>query len=161
MNLMKLKYTFVTLLIALFFSSCGIQPVVPDKVTDVKFSNFNFLKGTVTMNMGLQIRNPNKFSITLHGMELAVKVANVSLGTVSVDEKVKILKDTTQIYRVNVNAQLTDLISGIPTLLSAISKKETNAEVNGWIKVGVFGLRKKFPVNIKQEKVQTAEEKKK
>jgi LEA14-like dessication related protein len=157
---MKLKFTVLLFLVALFFSSCGIQPVVPDKVTDVKFSNINFLKGTVTMNMGLQIRNPNNFSITLHGMELAVKVANVSLGTVSVDEKVKILKDTTQIYRVNVNAQLTDLISGIPAILSAISKKETNAEVNGWIKVGVFGLRKKFPVNIKQEKVQTAEEKK-
>jgi LEA14-like dessication related protein len=157
---MKLKFTVLLFLVALFFSSCGIQPVVPDKVTDVKFSNINFLKGTVTMNMGLQIRNPNNFSITLHGMELAVKVANVSLGTVTVDEKVKILKDTTQVYRVKVNAQLTDLISGIPAILSAISKKETNAEVNGWIKVGVFGLRKKFPVNIKQEKVQTAEEKK-
>jgi LEA14-like dessication related protein len=157
---MKLKFTVLLFLVALFFSSCGIQPVVPDKVTDVKFSNINFLKGTVTMNMGLQIRNPNNFSITLHGMELAVKVANVSLGIVTVDEKVKILKDTTQVYRVKVNAQLTDLISGIPAILSAISKKETNAEVNGWIKVGVFGLRKKFPVNIKQEKVQTAEEKK-
>lgn len=112
------------------------------------------------MDMGLQIDNPNNFSITVHGMELAVKVAEVNLGTVTVEDKIKIQKDTQMVYRAKVNAKLTDLINGIPALLAAISNKQANAEVNGWIQVGVFGLRKKFPVNIKQEAVQTGEEKK-
>lgn len=141
-------------------TSCGIKPVTPNRVTDVQFSNLNFLKGTITMDMGLQIDNPNNFSITVHGMELAVKVAEVNLGTVTVEDKIKIQKDTQMVYRAKVNAKLTDLINGIPTLLAAIANKQTNAEVNGWVKVGVFGLRKKFPVNIKQEAVETGEEKK-
>lgn len=148
------------LLVALLLTSCGIKPVVPNSVTDVKFGKIDFLKGTVVMDMGLQIDNPNKFSINVYGLELDVKVAGVSLGTVTVEDKIKILKDTQQVYRLNVNAKLTDIIGGIPKILAAISAKTTNAEVNGWIRVGTFGLRKKFPVNIKQQQVQTAEEKK-
>ncbi len=157
-----MKSTILILCIvgATFFTSCGLKPVVPNKVTDVKFGKIDFLRGTVVMDMGLQIDNPNKFAINVYGLELDVKVAGVSLGTVTVEDRIKIMKDTQQVYRVNVNAQMTDIITGIPKLLAAISQKETSAEVNGWIKVGVFGMRKKFPVNIKQEKVQTAEEKK-
>lgn len=116
------------------------------------------LRGTVTLDMGLQIDNPNNFAITVHELELAVKVADVSLGTVTVEDKIKIQKDTEMVYRVNVNAKLTDLINGIPKLLAAISNKQANAEVNGWIKVGTFGLKKKFPVSIKQEAVQTSQQ---
>lgn len=139
-------------------TSCGIKPVVPNKVTDVKFGKIDILKGTVVMDMGLEINNPNNFAITLHGLELAVKVADVNLGTVTVDDKIKIQKDTQMVYRVNVNAKLTDLINGIPTLLKAIQNKQANAEVNGWIQVGSFGLRKKFPVSIKQEAVSTSQQ---
>jgi LEA14-like dessication related protein len=155
-----MKKLFLLFACVLCLTSCGIKPVTPNAVTDVKFGSIDILRGTVTMNMGLQIDNPNNFAITLHGLELAVKVADVSLGTVTVEDKVKIEKDTQMIYRVNVNAKLTDLINGVPTLLAAIANKQANTEVNGWIKVGVFGIRKKFPVAIKQEAVQTSQEKK-
>lgn len=155
-----MKKTALFLLTIICLTSCGIKPVVPNKVTDVKFGKIDILKGTVTMDMGLQIDNPNNFAITLHGLELDVKVADVSLGKVTVEDKVKILKDTQQVYRVNVNAKLTDVIHGIPTLLAAIASKTANTEVSGWIQIGVFGLKKKFPVNIKQEAVETTQEKK-
>lgn len=147
-------------LLVILFTGCGLKPVVPNQVTDVKFGKIDFLRGTVVMDMGLQIDNPNKFAINVYGLELDVKVAGVSLGMVTVEDKIKILKDTQKVYRVNVNAKLTDVIGGIPKILAAIANKNTSAEVNGWIKVGTFGLRKKFPVNIKQEQVQTSEEKK-
>ncbi|HTF03038.1 MAG TPA: LEA type 2 family protein [Bacteroidia bacterium] len=157
---MKKTLLFFLLASCVFFTSCGLKPVVPNKITDVKFGKIDIFKGTVVMDMGLQIDNPNKFAITVHGLELDVKVANVSLGTVTVEDKIKIAKDTQQVYRVNVNAKLVDVINGIPALLAAIGQQETNAEVNGWIKVGVFGIRKKFPVAIKQEQVATSDEKK-
>ncbi len=155
-----MKKLALLLACVMLLSSCGIKPVTPSSVTDVKFGSIDILRGTVTMNMGLRIDNPNNFAITLHGLELAVKVDDVDLGKVSVEDKVKILKDTQMVYRVNVNAKLTDLIHGIPTLLAAIGNKQAKAEVTGFIKVGVFGLRKKFAVNIKQEAVQTTQEKK-
>lgn len=143
-----------------FLTSCGLKPVVPNKVTDVKFGKIDILRGTVTMDMGLQIDNPNNFAIMVHGLELEVKVAGVSLGLVTVEDKIKIVKDTQQVYRVNVNAKLTDVINGIPTLLTAISNKTAAVEVNGFIQAGVFGIKKKFPVNIKQEAVETTQERK-
>lgn len=142
----------------LLLTSCGLKPVIPNQVTDVRFGRIDFLRGTIVMNMGLQIDNPNHFAITVHGLELAVKVDSVSLGTVSVDEKIRIEKDTQQVYRVNVNAKLTDVINGIPAILSAIGAKQSCAQVDGWIRVGVFGLKKKFPVAIKQEKVSTGQQ---
>jgi LEA14-like dessication related protein len=157
MKNLALLFVFVSMF---FLTACKVQPVVPNKVTDVKFGKIDILRGTVTMDMGLQIDNPNNFAITLHGLELDVKVAGVSLGTVTVEDKVKIAKDTQQVYRVNVNAKLVDVIHGIPTLMAAISSKSALVEVTGFIQVGAFGLKKKFPVNIKQEAVETTQEKK-
>jgi LEA14-like dessication related protein len=124
----------------------------------VQFGKIDILRGTVVMNMGLEINNPNKFAITVHGLELDVKVNSVSLGTVNVEDKIKIEKDTQQVYRVNVNAKLTDVINGIPTLLAAIAAKQSNTEVNGFIQIGAFGLKRKFPVAIKQEAVSTSQQ---
>lgn len=145
-------------LICILFSSCKVQPVVPNKVTDVKFGKIDIFKGTIVMNMGLQIDNPNNFAITVHGMELNVMIDSVSIGTVFVEDKIKIEKDTQLVYRVNVSAKLTDVINGIPTILSAIDNKKANARVNGFITVGAFGLKKKFPVEIKQEAVETGKQ---
>ncbi len=155
-----MKKLALLLAVLMFFASCGLKPVTPNSVTDVKFGSIDIFRGTVVMDMGLQIDNPNNFAITLHGLELAVKVADVNLGVVTVNDKVKIQKDTQMVYRVKVNAKLTDLINGIPTLLAAIGNKQAKTEVTGFIKVGVFGLRKKFPVNIKQEAVETTQERK-
>lgn len=155
---MKNLAVLPSLLLIVLFSSCGIKPVVPNQVTDVQFGKIDIFRGTVVMNMGLQIDNPNKFAITVHGLELDVKVDSVSLGTVSVQDKIRIEKDTQMIYRVNVNAKLTDIINGIPVILSAISSKQSNAEVKGWIQVGAFGLKKKFPVAINQKDVQTGQQ---
>lgn len=144
--------------LVLMLTSCKIMPVTPTRVTDVQFGKIDILRGTVVMNMGLEINNPNKFAITVHGLELDVKVNSVSLGTVNVDEKIKIQKDTQQVYRVNVNAKLTDVINGIPTLLAAIASKQSDTEVNGFIQIGAFGLKRKFPVAIKQEDVSTGQQ---
>jgi LEA14-like dessication related protein len=144
--------------LVLMLTSCKIMPVTPTRVTDVQFGKIDILRGTVVMNMGLEINNPNKFAITVHGLELDVKVNSVSLGTVNVEDKIKIEKDTQQVYRVNVNAKLTDVINGIPTLLAAIAAKQSNTEVNGFIQIGAFGLKRKFPVAIKQEAVSTSQQ---
>lgn len=153
-----MKLLPAALFIAFVLTSCGLKPVTPQRVTDVQFGRIDFLRGTVVMNMGLEINNPNNFAITVHGMELNVKVDSIPMGTVSIEDKIRIEKDTQQVYRVNMQAKLTDLINGIPTILNAISSKSSNANVDGWVKVGAFGLKKKFPVAIRQEEVATSQQ---
>ena len=155
---MKQLAFFLSCFLIVSLTSCGLKPVVPTRITDVQFGKIDFLRGTIVMNMGLEINNPNNFAITIYGMDLNVKIDSVSLGAVSIEDKIKIQKDTQMVYRVNVQAKLTDVIHGIPTILNAISQKKSNASVDGWIRVGVIGIKKKFPVSIKQEAVQTGQE---
>lgn len=144
--------------LCLMLSACGLKPVVPTRVTDVQFSSIDILRGTVVMDMGLEINNQNNFAITIHGMELNVSIDSIPMGVASITDKIKIAKDTQMVYRVKVQAKLTDLIHGIPAVLNAIKKKQTHAAVNGWVQAGAFGLKRKFPVSINQEAVQTGQQ---
>ena len=143
------------LLISFFCASCKIQPVVPTGVENVKFGTVDMMKGLVTADLGLKVNNPNDFAITVYGIDLEVSVAGVSLGKVSLADKFKIEKHTEAVYPVKANATLTDILGGIPKILAAISKKQSNVELKGSIKVGSGIFKHTFPVDVKQEKVDT------
>lgn len=141
--------------ISLFATACKVEPITATGIQDVKLGNVDPLKGTVTMNMGLKLKNPNKMAVTVYGIDLDVTINGAALGHIALADKVKIEKDTEQLYPVKANAKLTDIIAGIPKILGAIAKKQSNVELKGSIKVGVGILRHSFPINVKQEKVQT------
>lgn len=155
MRILLLPGAFALLLM---LSACGLKPVVPTRITDVQFSHIDIFRGTLVMNMGLEINNPNHFAITIHGMELNVNIDSIPMGTASITDKIRIEKDTQMVYRVNVQAKLTDIIHGIPAIMNAISRKQAHAAVDGWVQVGAFGLKKKFPVNINQEQVMAGQQ---
>lgn len=136
-------------------SACKVEPITATGVQDVKLNNVDPLKGTVTVDLGLKIKNPNKLAVTVYGVDLDVKLAGASLGKISMDDKVKIEKDTEQVYRVKANAELSDILNSIPKILTAISKKQSTVELKGSIRVGVGIIKKTFPIELKQEKVET------
>jgi LEA14-like dessication related protein len=144
--------------LALLLTACKIQPVVPTGIEDVKFGGIDILRGTLTMDLGLRISNPNNFAVTIYGIDLNVNVAGAPLGQVLMAEKIKIAKDTEQVYRVKVDARMTDVINGIPKILDAISKKQSDVELKGSVKAGVGILKKTFPIELKQEKVATGKQ---
>ena len=150
------KIFFLFLPLSILFSSCKIQPVTATGVQDVKLGNVDPLKGTVAVDLGLKINNPNNFAVTLYGLELDVTLANIYLGKVTITDKVKIEKKTEAVYRVKVNGTLTDIINGIPKILAAIKKKESDVSLTGFVRIGSGILRHTFPVNVKQEKVSTS-----
>lgn len=142
-------------LIMLTATACKVEPITATGVQDVKLGNVDPLRGTVTIDLGLKIKNPNKVAVTVYGVDLDVTLAGAPMGKISMDDKVKIEKDTEMVYRVKANAQLRDIINGIPKILTAISKKQANVELKGSIRVGVGMIKKTFPVELKQEKVET------
>src|ERR1044071_6818929 len=123
-------------LLILLISGCKLQPIIPSGVQDVKFGNVDMMKGTVNGELGLKINNPNNFAVTVYLVELDVTVAGVSMGHVKLEDKFKIEKNTEMVYPVKVSATLTDLINGIPKILAAIQKKQSNLALTGNIRVG-------------------------
>jgi LEA14-like dessication related protein len=151
-----MKKLFPFLLI-LLISGCRLQPIVPSGVQDVKFGNVDMMKGTVNGELGLKINNPNNFAVTVYLIELDVTVAGVSMGHVKLEDKFKIEKNTEAVYPVKISATLTDLINGIPKILAAIQKKQSNVMLTGNIRVGSGIFKHTFPININQEKVNTVQ----
>jgi LEA14-like dessication related protein len=142
-------------LLAVILCGCKVEPVTLTSVKDVKFGNIDFLRGTLSVDMGVEINNPNNFAVTVYGMDLNVTINGASLGTVFVEDKVKIKKDTQLVYRVNVNAKLTDILNGLPKILAAIAAKQANVTLKGSVNAGAGFARKKFPVDFKQDNVST------
>lgn len=148
---------YLPFLLILLISGCKLQPIIPSGVQDVKFGNVDMMTGTVNGELGLKINNPNNFAVTVYLIELDVTVAGVSMGHVKLEDKFKIEKNAEAVYPVKVSAILTDLINGIPKILAAIQRKQSNVMLAGNIKVGSGIFKHTFPININQEKVNTSQ----
>jgi LEA14-like dessication related protein len=144
--------------ISLLATACKVEPITATGVEDVKLGNVDPLKGTVSLDLGLKLKNPNKVSVTVYTIDLDVSINGAPLGHIALADKVKIEKDTEQVYRVKANAKLTDIIAGIPKILAAISKKQSKVEVKGSIRAGVGIFKHTFPIDLKQEQVQTGKQ---
>lgn len=142
-------------LLIFFLSGCRLEPIVPTGIENVKFGKVDMLTGIVSGELGLKIKNPNNFSVTVYSLDLDITIAGVSMGHVKMEDKIKIEKNTEAVYPVKINATLTDLIGGIPKILQAIQKKQSNVILTGSIKVGSGIFKHTFPINVNQEKVQT------
>ncbi|HLG02629.1 MAG TPA: LEA type 2 family protein [Bacteroidia bacterium] len=147
------KTVSLFVILSLFLSGCKIQPVVLTAIEDIKFGNIDFLRGTLMLDMGMRIKNPNKFTAAVHSMELELSINGAKLGSLFVEDKVKIRKDTEEVYRMHVNAYLSDIIIGIPKIVQAIAAKQATVSVKGSVRAGVGPFRKKFPVDYTQENV--------
>lgn len=158
MNLLSRFSLLLVLPLTLMLSGCGLKPIVPKGIQDIKFLKLDPMQGVVVLELGMKIDNPNGIAFTLFGSELDIKIGNTPLGKVTVNEKVKIKRKMEDVYRVKVNAKLADVIRGIPALIKVIAQKQTNVEVKGWIKAGTLGMRKTIPIDIKQEKVPTTDQ---
>ncbi len=147
---------FLPFLLILLISGCKLEPIVPSGVQDVKFGKMDMMSGIVEGTLGLKINNPNKFAVTVYGIELDITVAGVSLGHVKLNDKFKIEKNTETVYPIKVSATMTDLLGGIPKILAAIQKRQSNVTMTGHIRVGSGIFKHTFPININQDKVATS-----
>ena len=148
---------YLPFLLILLISGCKLKPIIPSGVQDVKFGKIDMMTGNVNGELGLKINNPNNFAVTVYLIELDVNVAGVSLGHVKLEDKFKIEKNAETVYPVKVTATLADVMSGIPKILAAIQKKQSNVVLTGNIRVGSGIFKHTFPININQEKVNTVQ----
>jgi LEA14-like dessication related protein len=146
---------YLPFLLILLLSGCKLKPIIPSGVQDVKFGTVDMATGTVNGELGLKINNPNSFAVTVYLIELDVTIAGVPMGHVKLEDKFKIEKNAEAVYPVKISATLTDLFNGIPKILTAIQKKQSNVALTGNIKVGSGVFKHNFPININQEKVNT------
>ena len=71
------------IIFSFFAISCNPEPLVFSGVQGVKLEDVDIQKGNVAAELGLKIKNPNGFSVTVYSVDLDWILAGVSFGTVT------------------------------------------------------------------------------
>ena len=119
------------------------------QVTDVGIKNVS-MKGIV-VEVAMQIKNPNKYAISIVDSDLDLYVKGNKIGAAKIQEKVTLPKKSNKIHRFTINSTLKDVASGIfPLMMDVIANKSIDLQVKGDIKARAKGVGKRFPVDFKE-----------
>lgn len=122
------------------------------EVTDIGVKQFT-TKG-VEVEVAMQIKNPNKYNISIVDSDLELFAKGNRIGTANIDNKVTLPKKSNQIHRFIITSSLKDMgTSALPVLMSVLGGGSIELQIKGDIKAKAKGIGKRFPVNFK-EKVQ-------
>ena len=99
----------------------------------------------------MQIKNPNKYDISIVGSDLMIFLKGKKMGTAIIKEKIKLKKKSNDIYRFTIQSNLKDLASGaLPVILGLITQSSVDIQIQGHIKAKAKGISKKIPIDFKE-----------
>jgi len=139
-------------LIILFVSLTGCleyKEVEVVEVGDVGIKNIS-LKG-IEVEVAMQIKNPNKYAISIVDSDLTLSADGNKVGEAKVKEKITLPKKSNKVYRFTIKTSVDDIVnSALPVLMSLMSKDNIELGVKGDIKAKAKGIGKRFPVDFKE-----------
>lgn len=148
------KYAFLiplALLVAVLIHSCrNIEPVTITKIESVSVGDFNNEGATFKVSLG--IKNPNNIRFKVKEGDLNFFLNEHQVGRVKIEDKIVIPKRSDKVYTVDIKAGFSNIsLSAIPGILSAVKNRKADVGIKGDIHVKAFGVRKKFPVDLKEK----------
>ncbi len=138
--------------ILLFLSACmKYNEVSIVGVTDVKLQEVN--TSNVEVAIGLRVKNPNNYKITIADADLQVYIKGVKLGNVVMKNKVVLPKKSDLTHDVIITGKPAQMsLAAIPTLIGLMGKnKSVQVQVKGEIKARAKNISKKFPVDFSDQ----------
>ena len=144
-----IKYSFLFLLAISLFGCLQYKEVQIIKVIDVGIKNVS--TKAINIEVAMQIKNPNKYDISIVGSDLTLFVKGKKLGVANIKEKIKLKKKSNDIYRFTIQSNLKDISAGLlPIIMGLITKNSMSLEVKGFIKAKAKGISKKVPIDFKK-----------
>ena len=144
------KYSFLMLLAFNLISCIQYKEVQIVKVADVGIKDVS--TKAIDVEVAMQIKNPNKYDISIVDSDLTLFLKGKKLGTANIKEKIKLKKKSNDIHRFIIQSELKDIASGVlPIAMGLISKDSFELEVKGDIKAKAKGISKKVPIDFKEK----------
>lgn len=98
----------------------------------------------------LRLKNPNNFGFSIYKSEFDVTYSGIYLGKATLDKKVRIKRQSEEDYSFHLKKDFKDVnLVDVMKLLKGATFKNT-VEVKGDLKVGKFYVRKRVPVDLKE-----------
>ena len=136
----------LVVLSCIFFTSCfSYKELELGDVSSVKVNKV--ANGGIEIQAGMQIKNPNGYKIKVKRIDADLFVNGQKIGKINLSKKVVLPRKSDQLQEFNVNTQLSNLISAVPSLLFG---GNINLQMKGSIKGKVFIFSKRFPLEAEK-----------
>lgn len=143
-----MKNLVAVLALFILVTSCKVQSLECTAIKDVKVERLDN-KG-IEAKVVVTVKNPNKFSFKLYRSAFDVEYSGIKLGQASLKEKVKIKANKEEQYAFYLSSEFKDLsLTQIMQLLAPGGFKN-ELHMKGTLYGGKFGLRKGFPVDLRE-----------
>tara|TARA_Y100000766_G_scaffold284184_1_gene301851 strand:- start:380 stop:844 length:465 start_codon:yes stop_codon:yes gene_type:complete len=136
-------------LIVISFESCLIFKDLEFKgISNYKIEEISFKNG-LKLNLGVQLQNPNWFTIKAKGGEINVKANGINLGKFQIAKSVNIPKKSDGIIEIGIESKLKNLFGGGLLSLVSIATKggRLKIELEGYVHASALGLSKRVKVS--------------
>lgn len=138
--------TLIAVASTVLFSGCDYDEPDFTNVRDIHVLGFedNQLHAEFTVDCD----NPNGFGFKVKRSLLNIYIADSQIGTVELDDKIKIKRKSLRTYTVPVAIRISPL--GMLGLMKSIKSDQIELRLEGTVRGSVWGFSKSFPVNEKR-----------
>ena len=147
-----IKFFYRSLLLTLLVSltSCGAYKDVQLKgVEDVSVKEFT--NSAIVVEVKAKIHNPNGYDITIYDTDLDFTVNGTKLGKAKMDENIVLKKKSEEVYTIIARADTEDISSKMGLLFPILMTGRAKINVKGDVYAKALFVKKKVPVEMKQE----------
>lgn len=147
---MRKFFPFVVLLFLLSSCASSFQDIEVVKFNDFKILDYSPEK--TQAEIILTLKNPNNFNVSLTKVNIDILVNGSDVGVVSLNEKVKFLKNSTSTHSFIVNGDYEKIQSNLlANAFSIMLSKKIDIQGKGKAKGKAFLIGKSFDVDFQEQ----------
>jgi len=144
-----LRIGLITLFSVVFLTSCfDYEDVDFQGVQNVGLEDRS--GGTVTVRIDMKVNNPNNYNIKIKKSSLDVFVNGSKVGKTKMKNNIVLKKNTQDVYPLYLTLNEKDLKGSALASIGSILTGSMKVRIKGDIKARVYGIGKKFPIDIEE-----------
>lgn len=144
-----LKIGLITLFSIFFLTSCFDYEDVEFKGVQ-NFGLENRSEGNITVRIDLKVNNPNNYNIKIKRSSLDIFVNGARVGKTKMKNNIVLKKNHQDVYPLYLTLSEKELKGSALSSIGSFLKGSMKLGLKGDIKAKVYGVGKKFPIDIEE-----------
>jgi LEA14-like dessication related protein len=143
------KNLFILSFFLFGFSACSLyDPVEFVAVDSVVMDEIK--GGKAGLNIGIKLHNPNKAKFKVQDYDIDIFLNGKPFGIVKMADNMIISGKSDNIYYIQTETDINQVISNLPLIISLVGKGEAELSLKGHIRVKTSIFSKSIPLDIKE-----------
>ncbi len=144
-----LRIGIITLISFVFLTSCfDYEDVEFRGVQNVGLEGRS--EGNITLRIDMKVNNPNNYNIKIKKSALDVYVNGSKVGRTKMKNNIVLKKNYQEVYPLYLSLSEKELKSSALSAIGSFLKGSMKVRIKGDIKAKVYGVGKKFPIDIEE-----------